>query len=118
MSHADYMELLKSPSSINHKSQSIDYPEIEVKQSNNCWKITKALLQNPLLLSVLIGASVNLLCHAIGQKMLPLFFQNLLKMISSPFDFLALLLMGIGMSGKIHIDTFFGRKVCFLYDAY
>eukprot|EP01083_Nonionella_stella_P024330 67222_1 len=79
----------------------------------NFCKVIIALLRNPLLLALILGLSVNGFCNAIGQNASPLFFQELLHTISAPFNFVALLLMGIGMYGKVTIGTFFGRKALF-----
>eukprot|EP01084_Bolivina_argentea_P300218 517598_1 len=92
---------------------SLNSQYIVVETENFCWKVTKALLKNQLLLSVIIGLIVNIICREMGSTQLPLFFAELLGTIAAPFDFLALLLMGIGMSGKINIATFFGRTALF-----
>lgn len=92
-------------------SQISDVSADSMFRDSNCWKVTKALFKNELLLAVLFGGLVNVLCKSMGKSTIPPFFQDLLHTMSSPFDFIALYLMGIGMAGKVSIGTFFGRKV-------
>ena len=90
--------------------------EDSMLSDSNCWRVSKALLKNQLLLAVLFGALTNVLCRSVGMASIPPFFEELLQTLSSPFSFTALFLMGIGMAGKISIGTFFGRKVeCLSY---
>eukprot|EP01084_Bolivina_argentea_P197751 338822_1 len=83
------------------------------KPTHFCWTVTKALLKNQLLLAVLLGGVTNIVCRQSNQNGLPLFFADLLQIISSPFTLLALFLMGIGISGKINRSTVFGRDTLF-----
>ena len=76
-------------------------------------RVLKSLIKNPLLLSVIVGLLFNLFMHIIGIKKLPKFIDTIVTAMGDSFDFLALLLMGMGMVGKVNKETFLGKNAVF-----
>ena len=92
-----------------------DVDSIIVVNKPGCCKTTfiiiRALLSNAIILGVLSGMILNgILLFSDKQGQIPSIINDTLTSASNCFEFLAYLLMGIGMEGKLKFESLFGRK--------
>ena len=83
------------------------------KKCGTFMKVTISLLKNQLLLAVILGTIFNVILKTTKQKDMPLFMKNILTSMSNTFNFLALFLIGVGLCGKIKLNSFFGKQAIF-----